>query len=58
MSPANHRSRANRLLAALDPADYRELAPHLRMEALPRGTVLFNTPARRSSASDTAARMN
>jgi CRP-like cAMP-binding protein len=32
--------RANRLLAALDPADYRELAPHLRVERLPRGAVL------------------
>jgi CRP-like cAMP-binding protein len=32
--------RANRLLAALDPADYRELAPHLRVEGLPRGSVL------------------
>jgi CRP-like cAMP-binding protein len=32
--------RANRLLAALDPADYRELAPYLRLERLLRGTVL------------------
>jgi CRP-like cAMP-binding protein len=32
--------RANRLLAALDPADYRELVPHLRVERLPRGTVI------------------
>jgi CRP-like cAMP-binding protein len=32
--------RANRLLAALDPADYRELAPHLRVERLSRGDVL------------------
>ncbi|HEX6015385.1 MAG TPA: Crp/Fnr family transcriptional regulator [Geminicoccaceae bacterium] len=32
--------RANRLLAALDPADYRELVPHLRVEQLPRGAIL------------------
>jgi CRP-like cAMP-binding protein len=39
-TPANHHPRANRLLAALDPADYRELAPHLRVEQLRRGAVL------------------
>ena len=35
--------RANRLLAALDPDDFAQLAPFLDVVELPRGKVLYET---------------